>query len=54
MKYLIQSFALYLCTGLLEFQFLAKVVATNAGSLPKSLLRNDAVAEMCSGKFSGT
>jgi hypothetical protein len=32
-------------------QFLAKVTATSTGKLFDSLPRNDAVAELCSGKF---
>jgi hypothetical protein len=34
-----------------KFQFLAKVETTSTGELLDSLLRNDAMAELCSGKF---
>jgi hypothetical protein len=34
-----------------SYQFLAKVKATSTGKLPDSLSRNNAVAELCSGKF---
>jgi hypothetical protein len=34
-----------------KFQFLAKVKAISTGKLLDSLLRNDAVVELCSGKF---
>jgi hypothetical protein len=34
-----------------KFQFLAKMKATSTGKLLDSLPRNDAVAELCSGKF---
>jgi hypothetical protein len=34
-----------------NFQFLAKVNATSTGKQLDSLSRNDAVAELCSGKF---
>jgi hypothetical protein len=34
-----------------KFQFLAKVKATNTGKLLDSLSRNDAVTELCSGKY---
>jgi hypothetical protein len=36
-----------------SYQFLAKVKATSIGKLLDSLLKNDAVTEMCAGKFHG-
>jgi hypothetical protein len=42
----------YLCSGMYRsYQFLAKVKGTTTGKLLNSLSRNDAVAELCSGKF---
>jgi hypothetical protein len=50
MKSFLQSFALYLCSGMCRsYQFLAKVQAT--GKPFDSLPRNGAVAKLCSGKF---
>jgi hypothetical protein len=34
-----------------SYQFLVKVMATSTGKLLDSLYMNDAVAELCSGKF---
>jgi hypothetical protein len=34
-----------------SYQFLVKVKATSTGKLLDSMLRNNGVAEMCSGKF---
>jgi hypothetical protein len=49
-KSFLRSFVLYFCSGIYR-SFLDKVKATSTGKLLDSLPRNDAVAELCSGKF---
>jgi hypothetical protein len=48
----LRSFTLYLCSCVYRsYQFLAKMKATSTGKLLDSLPRNNAVAELSSGKF---